>query len=289
MDAHNYLLAAPNLVDLATLSGGVWDAPLTNLQTRPLKEVARTPSTSPAVTWFDVTLARRTTIRALGLINHNLTRSARIRWQAYADPERTQVKFDTGWERVWPRVWPMRQMDFRHKYCISGVPDETETEGMTPSWERIIDPVSATFWRCHLSDQYNPSAYLQGGRLVMAKAAQPDSNASFGSAIAVQDSTVIDEMEDGGEVADVRPRRRLFTFNLDFLSEEEAKAWIIEMQRRVGIWGEVMFCMNPASTRYRQHNTIWGRFNVLNAVTQADCIRWTVQVSIIEITRELSV
>lgn len=288
MEAHNYLIAAPNLADLATLSGGTWSAPLANMQTRALKQVARTPSADPAVTWFDVTLARHTTIRALGLINHNLSRSARIKWLAYPDQKRSTAKWESKWERVWPRVWPMRQMDFRHPYCISGVPDEIETEGMTLSWSRIIDPVSAMYWRCQLSDPYNQDLYLQAGRLVMAKAAQPEFNASFGSSVGVQDSTVIDEMEDGGEVADERPRRRVFTFNMEFLSEEEAKAWVVEMQRRVGIWSEVLFCMDPTSTRFRQHNTVWGRFNVLNPVTQPDCLRWTVQMSIIEITREIS-
>jgi len=289
MEAHNYMIAAPSLADMAALEGGTWAAPLSNLQTRPLKHVARAASADPAVTWFDVTLARRSTIRALGLVNHNLTRSAQIRWLAYPDETMAEPKWDSGWERAWPRVWTMRQMDFNHKYLLSGVPDETETEGMTPTWGRIIEPVSAMHWRCMISDPFNAAGFVQAGRLAMCQAAQPLFNASFGTTISVVDGTVIEELEDGGEIAEERPRRRVVTFNLDHLTEAEAKAWIIEMQRRLGTWREVLFCMNPTSARFRQHNTIWGRFQVLNPVAQPDCLRWTAQLAIIEITRELSV
>lgn len=289
MEAHNYLIAAPNLADLATLSGGTWSAPLTNLQTRALKQVARTPSPDPAVTWFDVTLHRRSTIRALGLINHNLSRAAKIRWFAYPDETRSAPKWDGGWERAWPRVWTMRQMDFRHKYALSGVPDETETEGMTATWSRVIDPVSAMYWRCAILDPYNVNEFVQAGRVVMAPGWQPEYNADFGAAISIVDGTVIDELEDGGEMADVRPRRRQVTFNLEHLSEAEAKAVLLEMNRRLGVWKEVLFCMDPTSTRFRQHNTIWCRFQQLQPVTQPDCLRWAAPIALIEIPKELSV
>lgn len=290
MEAHNYLIAAPNLADLATLAGGSWAAPLTNLQTRPLKQVARSTATDPAGTWFDVTLHRRSTIRALGLVNHNLTKAAQIKWLAYADAARTEVKWETDWERVWPRVWTSRQAGFSHKHFFSGVPDDIESEGITPTWSRVIEPVSAVYWRCYLSDPYNQSPNkLQAGRLVMANGFQPEFNASFGVAISIFDGTVIDELEDGGEDADVRPTRRVVTFNLEHLTEAEAKGFVLEMQRRLGVWREILFCMDPTSTRFRQHNSMWCRFQQLQPVSQPDCLRWVAPFDLIEIVKELSV
>ncbi len=285
VEAHNFLIAAPNLADTAVLSGGTWVAPLANLQTRPLKQVARSASADPDDTVIDVDLARWSTIRAVGLVAHNLTRAARVRLVAYQDAARTEVRWDSGWLPVWTRVWPSRSMEWRHPRWWSGVPADDEQVGVTPTWVQVIQGVSARYWRW-LIDDPRPSGLVEVGRLVMARGWQPQFNASMGCTIGVDDRTEISELEDGGEIAEERPRRRVVTFSLDHLSEDEAVSVLLYMQRTLGTWGEVLFCMDPTSTRYVQPLSMWCRFQQLQPITKASCIQYTNPIALIEIARE---
>jgi len=78
MSSSNILLAYNNRAVNATLTGGGWDSdyPLNNLKTRALKQVARTNVAAIANTQFRFDLAANYTLRALALVNHNLTTGA---------------------------------------------------------------------------------------------------------------------------------------------------------------------------------------------------------------------
>ena len=82
MSSSNILLAYGNKAPGATLAGGSWDSTLTlnNLKTRKLAQVARSTNTSIYNTQFRFDLAANYTLRALALVNHNLTTGAR--WRA---------------------------------------------------------------------------------------------------------------------------------------------------------------------------------------------------------------
>ena len=82
MSSSNILLAYGNKAPGATLAGGSWDSTLTlnNIKTRKLAQVARSTNTSIYNTQFRFDLAANYTLRALALVNHNLTTGAR--WRA---------------------------------------------------------------------------------------------------------------------------------------------------------------------------------------------------------------
>ena len=80
--SENILLAYGNKATGATLSGGQWESllPLTNLKDGRLGKVARSSNQGPYATQFRFDLAANYVLRALALVNHNLT--TRALWRA---------------------------------------------------------------------------------------------------------------------------------------------------------------------------------------------------------------
>jgi len=76
--SENILLAYGNKATGATLSGGQWESalPLNNLKNGRLGKVARSSNQGPAATQFRFDLAANYVLRALALVNHNLTTGA---------------------------------------------------------------------------------------------------------------------------------------------------------------------------------------------------------------------
>lgn len=150
----------------------------------------------------------------------------------------------------------------------------------------VGDPaVSASHWRCEVDDPLNPSGCLEFGRLVMARGFQPESNMTYGCSLGVQDESTIVALEDGGEDAQVRTPRVVASFSLDFLSKTEAYSLVLNMQRTLGVWGEVLVCLDPTDATYLHRNTIWGRFRQLSPITHQDCVRWACPFDIVQIVR----
>lgn len=285
MEAWNILLAAPNRADQAVLTGGSWSAPLVNMQTRPLKQVARSTSVDPATTWMDIALDRERSIRALGLVRHNLTLTATLRWQAWRDADHTELLWDSDWIEAWPAIWTTKTRRWTDPNWYSGRPTEENLLTFPRNWQRVIDTVTAKYWRLGLNDPYNPAGWLSIARLVMATGWQPEYNISFAGTMGYEDTTQVTETESGFEVADERPRRRAVAFTLEHLDQAEALTLVLDMQRTLGVWGEVLVCMDPTDTRYLLHNTFWARFRQLQPVTRTDCIRYSAPFDLIEIVR----
>lgn len=78
MSSSNILLAYGNKAPGATLAGGQWDSTLAlnNLKTGKLAQVARSSNQGPYATQFRFDLAANYVLRALALVNHNLTTGA---------------------------------------------------------------------------------------------------------------------------------------------------------------------------------------------------------------------
>ena len=82
----NVLFAYPNTVDSLTLSGGRWAStmPLTNLQDRVIKNMARTSNALASSTTFNFTYAAAALVGFIGLVNHNLSTAATVRFRGFS-------------------------------------------------------------------------------------------------------------------------------------------------------------------------------------------------------------
>ena len=72
----NILVCWPNRIDTATLSGGNWTLPLSNLKSRDQWLVARSNGLSTASTKFNINFGQIRNLRAVALANHNLSQTA---------------------------------------------------------------------------------------------------------------------------------------------------------------------------------------------------------------------
>ena len=86
--SENILLAYGNKATGATLSGGQWESalPLDNLKNGRLGKVARSSTQGPSATQFRFDLAANCTLRALALVNHNLSTGALWRARTQRHP-----------------------------------------------------------------------------------------------------------------------------------------------------------------------------------------------------------
>jgi hypothetical protein len=127
------MIGFPNNIDSSTLSGGSFASglPLTNTQTRQLKEVARTANTAKTSTFVNIDLGSAKATRVLAVANHNLSLAAKYRVRGSS--EGTAVK------------------------CLPGNDDLTNLQfgGWSPfasgggvaTVQAMVDPVVGTYFR----------------------------------------------------------------------------------------------------------------------------------------------
>lgn len=274
----NCMMCWPNRVDAATLIDplGDWSAmPVTNLQNRYLRKVARTgglpvhadENGDPFTARIDVLFERTRYTVASALVNHNLSTDAEIRRVYWADAAMTEPLSDSGYKPVWPRWYDWRDLRWGDLNFWGGRIDP-EQLGNVPAIYldvlayRLAAP-AATFY---LNDPGNAAGYLEAGRLVMAEDFTPVRNATFGASIGVVDPTIVDEALDGTEHFEDRTRYRQVIFKLPYLGVSEGvnKALLMDLDR--GISGDVLFIWDPDAGALMQQRSFLGRFQELSAL-----------------------
>ena len=202
----NLMLAWPNLADSAALSSGSWSAglPLNNLKNRLISKAARSTNALAASTKFDADLGEAMAINAVGLIGTNLTTAATYRIRGASDAGFTSVLHDSG--------------------TVSAA---TQTPNLIHA---ITAAITARYWRVELTDTANPAGYVQAGRLFIGAGWQAAVNASFGTGLGYESATVMEQSLGGVDYPDKRTPRRVFRFDLDWLTDAEAYTQVLAMQ-----------------------------------------------------------
>lgn len=204
-----------NAVDAATLSGGSWNAtyPQANLKTRLLTQVARTTNADPASTVIILDLVSAKSIGCLGLIRTNLTAAATITLQANNANTWTGPLFDMIPFRVYASA-----ADFLLPFTA----------------------VSYRYWRIIINDAANAAGYISVGRLFLGNVFSPAIPNDWNPSIQIESKTEVNMALGGNEFFDVRPNRRLWKFNWNWLSDAETYNTLIPMMRTNDISGEVI-------------------------------------------------
>jgi len=236
----NLILGYNNLIDTATLSGGSWSAalPLANLKSRILSKVARSSDAAAASTRIDIDLGSAKSVQAFGAIRTNLSASgATYRLRGSNDNTFAASLYDSG---------------------------TASAAAQTPDLILGLDAaVTARYWRLEIVDTANASGYIQIGRLFIGTALAPADNYSKGAEIGYQSSTAVAKSVGGVKYFDRRPGERLFSFQLDWLTDAEALGQALELQRISGIHGEVLLVVDPADTIFNQKRHFLGTLQQL--------------------------
>jgi hypothetical protein len=265
----NIMLGFPNRTDTSALSNGSWVAtlPLANLQERLISQVARTTDATLASTKFDINLGAPKNIRLLNLTNHNLSLPATYRVTASTGAAFAALVYDSGWLPVWPVVYPYGTLEWEDDNWWSGQYTAEQIAGYTTALTHILPTNNlAQYWRIELNDATNAAGYVQIGRLFIGPAWQPTNNMSYGSSLAWETKTVVDEAISGAEYFDRRTPYRVARVSFDWMSTDEAFSNAFEITRRAGIDQEIMFVYDPADTVHALRRRFLSRMRVLNPI-----------------------
>lgn len=265
----NVLIAHNNKADTASIGDGLWYPllPLANLKTRTIGVVARSDSLALSATKFTADIGIDGLVRVVGLIGHNFSMDARYRLTASTVSDFSSPVVDTGWLDVWPIVYPPDTLEWENPRYWTGRYTAEEIAGYTPALIHVLSAsTQAQFWKVEIDDAPNTAGYVQIGRLFIGDAWQPRINMEYGASLAWETTTQLQEALSGAEFFDRRRPRRIARFVTGSLDENEALASVFEMQRRMGIDGEVIFVYDPADTLHALRRRFMGRLRQLSPI-----------------------
>lgn len=266
----NTLIAYPNRADECTLSSGAWSGglPLANLQTRDIRKYARTSSAANAATKCDCAFPAPRSIRAVCLINTNLSRDAqyRIRWAS--DAGFSSVVYDSGVVDMHaPGLVPFGSIEWEEEGFWDGRLSSEQMKWYPKDLIHIL-PVNtwAQYLRVEIFDSGNADGYVQIGRLFVGKGFQPNSNISYGRSVMHSSGTVVAETLARREIFQAKPLVRQDIVDMSFLSVDEGVT-LFDMDRQLDVSGELFYSFDPADTRNLMRWSFLARLEKLSPLT----------------------
>lgn len=256
----NITIGYPNRIDSATLSGGSWVStlPQSNIKDRRLSKLARTTSAGVS---FTIDLGSAKTVGILAIAAHNFSSAATIRLEGDDASGFSSLNYDSGTISAYPTgAIPQELLEWEDDNFWLGTISSQAIAGYRAPFILVIPakPV-LRYWRITISDASNSDGYTQMGRVFIGDAWTAEYNYSFGASLKFSDPTVVMESLGGEEYFDVRKNPREHEFNLQFLTETEAYARVIDMQRYAGVSGEVLVVPNSDDTSNGFRRNFLGR------------------------------
>lgn len=178
--------------------------------------------------------------------------------------------FDSGWTDVWPSgVVPQELLEWEDdNFWLATLSSQARAGFQSPFIYRLQQAVSYRYWRIEVLDTTNSDGHVQIGRLFMARGWQPTINFSYGAGLRYEDPTPVDVSLSGAEYFDQRSKFRVFGFQFEYLSETDAYAYALELQRLAGISGEVLVIPDTDLGGQQPLRSFVGRLRQIGAVTQ---------------------
>lgn len=256
----NAIFAIVNYLDIGsvyspTLSGGSWQAslPLANLQARRPRQYARSTNDDLTSTKLNIDLGVARDVRVVAFPwQHNLSRAAKVRITAATDSGFSNIVTQTAWLDVFKVVYPMGSRPWGSAGLWDGkLTAEEWADGHITNFVHVFNsPVIARYWRLEIDDTTNPAGYVELGRLWISGAYQPSLNIQYDASIAWNSLTTREDSDGGSSFFDERGQRRVATFTIGDIPEDEAFVNLFGIQRRHGLSKQFMFILNPAATHH---------------------------------------
>ncbi|MDK2124145.1 hypothetical protein [Parachitinimonas caeni] len=262
----NAILAAPNRIEAATLSGGDWLAgSRPNLASRPYGQAAQSNGLNPTATQFTLTLDQPRSLRVLALLAHNLGSLAQVRWRLSLDAAFSQSVFDSGWSPVWPAL-PTPDMRWSDANWWSGTLDE-ERRAFYPRHHFTVLPDErlGAYVRCELNDPSNPDGAIKIGRAGVYDGWQPVRNFSWGRKLGHDSTEKVIKSEAGAVYSNGGQVVRVAQISFDWLSASEARA-TMDLERRLGLTGELIYLAKPDDPASFTHEAFPARLHELSPI-----------------------
>lgn len=266
----NALIGYLNRADAATFAGGSWlpALPLSNLNNRRLKSVARSTDLALASTQFTTDIGANHFMRMFVLVGHNLSLTAKYRLRAGNDATFVTNLYDSGWTDAWPRVYQSTQLDWTALNWWYGKYLDEERQGYT--WNLpIIFPaqVSYRYFKMEIDDSLRTDlTYVDIGRPFIGQVWQPVVNMSEGAQLGWDTRTQVQESLSGAEFFQRRTPFRVTQIELGYMLDDEAFGKAFDIMRRMATDQEIYFVYDPSDTVQMLRRSFLGRFNKMSSV-----------------------
>lgn len=275
----NNVLLYPNYVDadarFATVafSGGWWlpSLPLTNLADPLLVNIAQSVNCTLAATQFWVDLGQPRDVRGIAVPFIVGSRDATMRWRGFAaqDSDGT-VLGDTDWKDMHPVTYPAGTLPFEHPSFLDGRATEEEADIYPAPFVHVFDEaVIARYWLCEIDDTTSTLGSVGVPRVVLAPGWQPPLNPIYGAGMQWEDPTIVETSLGGAEFFEVLEGRRVFRFGFDYLPDDQALTYAFDMQKRLGIHGQLFYVFDPDDTVHLGRRSMLCRMRALSPIQYA--------------------
>jgi hypothetical protein len=241
------------------------------MQKREIKRIARTTNAANSSTKFVASYATSQLVKLLVLCNHNISLDGSYRIKASDDSGFSTLLYDSGVVKVWEPFYPTSELAWEDENWFTGQPRFGDVTGYTWNLTHILPySVKAKYWSIEVFDSTNPAGFITIGRLVISRLFQPIYNMSWDASIKYETTTDVTQNPYSGRefFAPVEGARNV-KLTLDWLSDAEAVGRVLDMQRILGVHGEVFFIWDPSDARFRTQRSFLARMQALNEIDAA--------------------
>lgn len=215
--------------------------PIENLKDRTIAKVARTSSDANADTKFHVDLLSALEFDHVALVNHNLSSAATLRVTVSASVDLSSPLYQSAWLPAYSTEFAPSVVEWEHDNWYFGMPGDADLDRYQRTWALTIPTLqTARYISVEIKDASNTDGYVQAGRLFVGKALTFLTNYDLGATVRWVDDTIISRAISGAIYADRRKKRRKFTFQSSFITDNQAFQDLFELQRLLGVSGEVL-------------------------------------------------
>lgn len=227
------IIGFPRATPFFTYSGGSYVAgyPVTNLQTLPLSQVARSTSTSMTIRAASTTSRR---VGMIGLARHNFSLVSTGRVRLYSDINWTTLAYDSGVVPIWPKVYPYSTVEWEDDQYWTSTYSDQELADTTWLWINWFDrDYMIGSLQIDVTDPTNTAGYVQAGFLEVAAQWQVGANFVFGSQYGYRFRSQVNEARGGAKYVDRQTKPRTFKGAITYAGRDEALAKHFERYRQL--------------------------------------------------------
>lgn len=231
-----------NRIEQGTLSGGAWQAPLSNIKIRALQERARSADAERASTWFDVDLGTERLVSMLAINAHSLSVNALVRITAGSAVGGNEL-YDSGWQDAWPPAFATSTLEWEDINFWDGRLTAEQRAAYTSCYAVELPVVYAQHWRFEFDDVNNSDGYIEIGRVFMGR--KFDATFEIGAELGWQDESKVSRSLMRVKYFDKIKPFRVANLSIPAMSDEQAMSGLFELQRIAGQTEEVLFIGAP--------------------------------------------
>lgn len=263
----NWLDADPRFATVTYAEGG-WmpELPLSNVGKPYFADLARSIDTALGSTRGLIGLGKRRGVR-VGAIPFLPTagHDCRIRLSGLDGASLSANRIcDSGWSYLNPVVHPSSSIVYEHDSAWDGRVSAEEAAIHPMPWFHVFDSDEvAEHWLLEIDDTLSDKAYVEIPRLFLCPGIEPEINFIYGASIGYEDATQV-EGNGVAEFFDIVEGRRVVRFTFDYQPDEFAVANWLDMQKRLGVHGDVFFIWNKADTVLKHRRSFQGRLRKLD-------------------------